>query len=473
MKELNHNSNYEFLGSFWFVGKPEEALSGKLTYTPEHGIKLELINPFIDSAIKIKDVKIMQAALIFNGEMMHFTLFDVFLSPTTTYMGSISTQYIKGNARVLVGGCWLENKQIKSLDIEYDNNLNNIFYAKGEEIVKALQYEKKPVKTSIGTIKLCTKYWGKTISSKEDIDELLWAFPKDTKKLEKIRKTLCANIENDSSMLFKRTSSFSIVSFENGTKLFDNYLKTEIIWRSFWELLTDYIILINRCWIKVLVHYDNEKDKKYYSSYPVLVSSFISNKNRANIHHKNFLPLNIDSFGKEFDLSKIYSPFSKWIDINKDKRLNILIYGISKIIHKSNFINSDDYVSLISYIETTMNFLGNKETNINTIINKYSNNKWRLSIKKVIGTLPKKVNIATFLTEVRNVITHPKAAMKEGGVYINFAMNDFKLQASYACLVGLLIKAILQYLYNFDEKKVDEYIDKVIQARRFYKIKYK
>lgn len=473
MKELNHNSNYEFQGKFWFLDKPESLLSGKLVYSPEKGIKLELLNLFTSSPIKLKASKVLHAALVINKELEYFTLFDVFLNSSITYSNRKNCQYINGSARALIWGKLLNDKQIKSLKIEYDEYFKSIIYEKGQEITEAIQYEKKPLKTSKGKIRLDTNFCGQFISSKEDVDELLWIYQGDHKVLSELKKHIWEVIKKDTSILCKRTTSYSTVSFENGNKIFNNYLKIEKIWRSFWELLNDHPITVSRAWVHVS-DYENNK-KKYYTYCPVLFSNInkTSQKRQSEFCHKNFLPINIDEFGKLRDLSKVFYPFTKWLDMNNDKKLYTLMTGISKIIYKKDFITADDYISLISYIETAMDFLGKRENKVETLIQHYADKKWLSSIQKIIGKAGTKDKTAKFLSEVRNVIIHPKSAMKTGGIYLNFAMDDIKLQAAYAYLVGLLMKAIMQYLYDFDKNKLNEYIKKVISSRRYYKIIYK
>ncbi len=41
--DLDQNSNYEWIWTFWFPDGEKDRLSGKVTYSPEQGIKLKLM----------------------------------------------------------------------------------------------------------------------------------------------------------------------------------------------------------------------------------------------------------------------------------------------------------------------------------------------------------------------------------------------------------------------------------------------
>lgn len=476
MMVFNHLSNYEFLGKFWYLEHKDTPITGRLIYTKNKGIKLELLNPTHIEIKIIKDAKIMHAVLLDEGEIRHATLLDVFIHPETIYVSSGAQQRIYGSARVLVGDGLLWNNKIVSLDVEYDRYFKNAVYYPGKEITHALQYAKQPMKTQIGKIKFDSQFTGHFISTEEDIDELCWTLPENEAKLEKLKKIIINYIKDNNIKFFKRISPYSIVSFENNSKTYDVYLNNEKIWRSFWEILINHHICVEQCWIKAYDNKSLETGKKYCSTYSVLIShinlcpDFDKYK---RIKSKHFLPLSIDSFGEDRNLSKIYLPFSKWINMSKDKRLNILMSGLTKIIYQQDIITTDDYMSLITYIETAMDFLGNKENRLNTLIDNYADQEWLKAVKSIVGKTPHKNNIAVFLTEVRNVITHPKSAGKASGIYMKFALDDIKLQAAYSYLTGLLFKAILKYLYDFEDNKLKQYIKEVISSRRVYKIIYK
>jgi len=41
--DWDQNSNYEWIGTFWFPDGEKDRFSGKVTYSPEQGIKLKLM----------------------------------------------------------------------------------------------------------------------------------------------------------------------------------------------------------------------------------------------------------------------------------------------------------------------------------------------------------------------------------------------------------------------------------------------
>lgn len=473
MKKFDQNETYEWSGSFWFPDQPQNLLSGKLTYAPEKGIKLELVT----SALYIrrdKAVKIMHASLFLDGNTKRFSIFDVYLSVRqTSYGDKVGSQLLIGNARYLVADYHAESQKMKSLEVEYDNHFNNIFCRDDSDLLSFMRYDDKPAKIKLGEISLSVKSWGTGIHSSETLDEMIWVYNRDNYKLEELKNAASPIIDKYKYDFHKRIDPYRTVFFKSGVKTFDKYIRLEAMWRSFWELVIDNSIAIKSVWAS-FPSIDHEK-KVYYSAKPVLFSYYRSGRDKTYPLHHLHLPLNIRSFGLDEDLAKIESAFNKWIDINSDSKWDLIRPGIKDIICENGLIYTEEYLSMFAYAETILDILSYKNTHPDQLIKTYAYKGWKPKVRSVISEkLGKNETLGGFLKEIRNTITHPKTAEKKKGIYINVARDQLKIQKLYGHLAGLVLKAILLYLHNFSKEEIDKYAKRAVDIRASYQsIKYK
>ena len=136
-------------------------------------------------------------------------------------------------------------------------------------------------------------------------------------------------------------------------------------------------------------------------------------------------------------------------------------------------IENEDFIILISYIETVLNILGEEKNNIDRLISKYADKQWKKEVSNLLKDLPKKETLGKKISELRNSIAHPKSAEKENGKYFAITNDEILMQKIYGYLAGLFIKMVLLHLYAFDKENLRKYIDRFIKLRsRITKIKY-
>lgn len=136
-------------------------------------------------------------------------------------------------------------------------------------------------------------------------------------------------------------------------------------------------------------------------------------------------------------------------------------------------VGNEDFIILVSYIQTVMNILGCKKDDIDQLISKYADKKWKNEVNKLLKNLPKKETLGTKISELRNSIAHPKSAEKGKGKYFAIITDEILMQKIYGYLAGLFIKMVLLYLYNFNKENLEKYIKRFIQARSgITKVKY-
>lgn len=128
-------------------------------------------------------------------------------------------------------------------------------------------------------------------------------------------------------------------------------------------------------------------------------------------------------------------------------------------------IGNEDFIILISYIQTVLNILGYKTDNIDQLISKYADEKWIKEVRKLLQSLPKDKTIGQKISELRNSIAHPKSAEKDNGKYFAVITDYILMQKIYGYLAGLFIKMVLLHLYNFDKTNLEKYIDRFIKTR--------
>ena len=179
------------------------------------------------------------------------------------------------------------------------------------------------------------------------------------------------------------------------------------------------------------------------------------------------------SFLGKNDLSKLQEPYEKWSQLYDDKKWKVVINGIKSIIYNNKLIGNEDFIILVSYIETVLNILGYKMNNIDQLISKYADDKWKSEVNNLLKDLPKKGSLGKKISELRNSIAHPKSAEKENGKYFAIITDEILMQKIYGYLSGLFIKMVLLHLYKFNNENLAKYIARFIQARSgITKVKY-
>ncbi|MGN7503702.1 MAG: hypothetical protein ACTHPO_12040 [Alphaproteobacteria bacterium] len=469
IKNLNQESSYEWIGTFWFPDKREDIFSGKISYSPDQGIKLSLSTP---NAVKSHEdgflsKKIMHA-VVAGEDHAHITLINVWLSPNVT-LGNPTISVLKGGAELLVADSWLENVSFNKMAFEYDDYFNNVFLLSVNKESDALRFSKsKPINLSSEcTLDLDLFSSGTTMYSAEDLDTVFWSFEEE--KLEQLKKVAKPIIEDGCYSIHRRRENNFVVTLFDGSKGFDSLKEKERIWREFWELIVDHRILIKYVWVYTPIPHDG--DKVTYLRRPALYSYYRSQGEGGKAPILQNYPINIYSFAeKASGLEVVENTINKWFELSQDKKFKPVMCGIRRALDSVHeMVDTTQFVSLISEIETFLDITGQMKTDIDNLIELYASEDWKESFFKIANNKSDKETLGKWSQGIRNSIVHPKACQKIAkGKYWEVASDPFHLQKIYAYLSGLYVKAVLLYLGGINTDHIEQYILRFIEVRASY-----
>ena len=476
--DLDQNSNYEWIGVFWFPDNERtDKFSGKVTYSPEQGIKLKLMlakNVLnFDCNTDFMSGKLMHATV--TGEKSgNVSLFNIWLNCTQLTVGEHPTVFQwAGDAELLIAGHLSENNVIDKIFISYDDSFNNIFLGPINRAYGSLRIsESKPIKLEEGcTIGMDLSSWLEPFYSVEELDTLISA--SDKTQMEKLKAVAKPIIEDGDFTFFRRTEDNLAVSFAMKNKGFESYRKVEFAWRQFWQFIADQHISIKKAWVCILGQ--NEENKRQNPSLSALFSDCgqrLAGKKPPSQHQ---LPITINGFGEEtseLNLSVIEKPILEWLRISNDKRYKPVLHGIQRAMQgKNKMVELPQYVSLVAEIETFLDLLGERNTNVDRLIELYADQEWKDKILELATDKSENETIGQWFHEIRNAIVHPKSSRdKNKGKYWNVASNPFTTQKAYAHLSGLYLKAILLALGNINPIHIDNYTKQYIRIRSSHKL---
>lgn len=479
--ELDYSKNYSFSGTFWFENEIDNRFSGTLEYTPEKGIMLSLVSTALNvtSYLLFRDfcaIQKMYGTIQYNGNSTNITLLDVMLGERgNSFSESGAFMLLEGGARFLIADIHLKENKIKSLNIEYDDCFKSIFFynTAPEEVAEIQPFIKKAIKSSNTNISFSVFYEQSPFYDVNQLDDMLCdTFPhKNKSPMKELKKVIAKFLEKHKHEIGIRKKIRSIITIKGR---FDNprkYIKIENKWRSFFELIIDKPITIKNA--SIGVECILEDSRKYTTQKAILFQQYPIPTQRGANWHKYHLPITIDSFLGKNDLSKVQEPYEKWSQLYDDKKWKVVIKGIKSIIYNNKLIGNEDFIILVSYIETVLNILGYKTNNIDQLITRYADKKWKNEVSNLLKNVPKKGTLGKKISELRNSIAHPKSAEKENGKYFAIITDEILMQKIYGYLAGLFIKMVLLYLYNFNKENLEKYIKRFIQARSgITKVKY-
>ncbi|MEI3582136.1 MAG: hypothetical protein V8R89_05655 [Alphaproteobacteria bacterium] len=473
LEEFDFSKNYNFSGVFWFENEFNSRFSGTLEYTPEKGIKLLLVSTVLNGTdyLLLRDfcaIQKMYGTLQYEGKSVNITLLDIVLGErSNTFGGNGCSRTFEGSARFLILDILLKTNRIKSLNIEYDDNFKSIFFyhISPEEVVEVQPYTKNAVRLSNANISFDVFYMSTPFYSADQLDDMLCDTIWHTKKspMKELKEIVSKFLETHQHEIGIRKKTRSVVKIKSRSSDLRKYIEIENKWRSFFELIIDKPIIIKNASIGVdCISVDN---RKYSTQKAILFQQYpIPTRKGAN-WRKFHLPISIDAFVGKNDLSKLQLPYEKWNQLYDDKKWTIIVNGIKSIIYKNDMIGNEDFIILISYIQTVLNILGYKTDNIDQLISKYADEKWIKEVRKLLQSLPKDKTIGQKISELRNSIAHPKSAEKDNGKYFAVITDYILMQKIYGYLAGLFIKMVLLHLYNFDKTNLEKYIDRFIKTR--------
>ena len=481
LDEFDYSKNYSFSGIFWFENEFDNRFSGTLEYTPEKGIRLSLVSTTLNgtSYLIFRDscaIQKMYGTIQHNGNSTNITLLDVMLGKRADVFGeSGASMLLEGNARFLIADIHLKENKIKSLNLEYDDCFKSIFFyhTSPEEVAEIQPFIKKTIKSSNTNISFSVFYVQSPFYDVNQLDDMLCdTFPhKNKSPMKELKKIIAKFLETHKHEIGIRKKTRSIITIKGRFDNLRKYVEIENKWRSFFELIIDKPITIKNA--SVGVEYILEDSRKYTTQKAILFQQYPIPTQRGANWHKYHLPITIDSFLGKNDLSKLQEPYERWSQLYDDKKWNVVINGIKSIIYNNKLIGNEDFIILVSYIQTVMNILGYKKDDIDQLILGYGDKKWERDVNNLLKNVPKKGTLGKKISEIRNSIAHPKSAEKENGKYFAVITDEILMQKIYGYLAGLFIKMVLLHLYAFNSENLEKYIDRFIQARSgITKVKY-
>lgn len=473
--ELDYCKNYEWIGTFWMPNKPDKEFSGKVSYSPENGIKISIFNTDSKRPTN-KSILVMHGIIRYGEQTIPITLLEVFLQCSGITMNIVLSEFVTGSVRAVVFGNLLENFVISGLYVDYDDNFYQ-FLSTNKNISSMVKFAQMPVVVDKTRISLeIVNATANTIYSADDFDDVICSFSaKSNAIMNSFKKHIQPFLDKNKYNLLKRLHTNIAIHIKSGYNKFKSYRMLEHKLRLFLEILLDCKININFSWIIVVKH--DKNNKIYHEAYPMLCRDFI-----PSLGHKHgklahdLMPITIKDFLINKDNNLLTISINKWLHLYDEPGWHNLITGAEDILHGGrSLINQKDYVMLISYIETLQNLRGkSKNGDINSFVLESLSTQWKTKIKCMLKYLQKQdKNLGNALCEIRNAIVHPKARNKNNGKYYAIANHELILQNVYGILAGAFIKGLMIEIYHIPEDKIDKYINNFIQTRSSYKhVKY-
>lgn len=468
---ISHFGNYEWMGEFWLPREKDKKLSGKVSYDPHKGIKIDLFtlidrnSPMPDPDTQGIAEKIMHAAVRHGNDTTILTLHNVILNQSEFY-GREDVALLSGWAEGLFINEYVLDDAFDAIFVEYDDYFNNAFFLVDKE-GDAFKYTKgeKIILHSDFCIEIGQSYKASAI---HNVDELLSNFFFKNKDDETKLKKLLDNSLGKGTAFFhqkKSTSSGTILRLPNSSVF--ELLEKESIWRNFWETLIDQPISIRKI---TLNKKTKELDGKVETSKSITYLSSLRRPEKIEAEAPNFhaLPISSLNFGREKCLSKFKISISNWFRINDDPKWDFTREGLKRFLKaKEEIIDTTEYVSLISEIEAFLDIRGEIDTNLDKLISLYASDQWIENFKTDFSLCTSKETIGQWATNIRNMITHPKS-LKNRRKNNEVFKDQIILQKVYAYVGGLLAKAILVYTTNLKEEDIEAYTMRVINDRKSY-----
>lgn len=462
-KALEHNESYEWTGLFWFPENEENKFSGTVTYSPESGIQIELLTTNFLSEDNLNR-KLVYGAV--TGDVTNsITLINVSLNLGTMHFGQTSVRVISGTAEYLLQGFMVDELTFDSIHIQYEEQLENIFFRPVFRERDILAYENSEISPGEGIkISMSLNSQGTGVYSEHDIDTIFWSHNEE--KFKEFKASMAKFLEDKSLKLFKRTSLFSTFKIEKPESTLRELCSIEEQWRSFWELLLDQELLSGSIWLKV--PYQREGDDKICTEMvPILRNHYKSikrNKKRSATILQH-LAININSFGgPRHALSVVNPAMTWWLQRKNDPSWNPVIYGVTRILkRKRQLAETPHYISLLAEIQTFLNLLNKEPENLDTLINQYATDEWKNSLSEILPLQGD--TLGKFLSDIRNAIVHPKGADLKYKRQLPIIQEINLFQKVFAYLAGLYVQAFLQEMGSISDDSIQKYIKQFIDFR--------
>lgn len=462
-KNLDHFETYEWTGLFWFPDNTEQQFAGKIQYSPEKGIQLELISTDFSSEDDL-DRKLLHGTI--SGEMAGpVTFFNVSLSLGGLHFGQSSMRTLRGNAEFLLHGFQIDDLHFDSIQVEYEKQFENIFFSPMRREQEILAFaEKAPISPEQGTrISLTMDTYGTWVSP-SDVDTLF--FSQNPDKFQEFKQSFSRLIEEPDLKLFRRTSLNPVFKIEKPESSLQTLFSIEYKWRQFWELLLDRDLMPINIWLRV--SYQMKDDEKVYSELKPLLKNHFKALRKPDERFTFILPhlpINITSFeGQGQDLSVVNPALTKWFSMKNDPKWTPVTFGVARILNnKRKLADTFHYVSLISEIKKLLGLLEKAPDTVATLVDTYATEDWKQELSSHLKTLNGDT-IGKFLSDIRNAISHPNSTT-DYSRHLAVIQDNNLFQKVYAYLAGLFLQVVIQELGSIPSSNIDEHIKAFIAYR--------
>lgn len=472
-KDLEHNQNYEWYGTFWFPADNDAIrYSGKVSYSPDKGIRLSLqgVDPSTDAIhlfFKQESLaqKIMHASVHGETGLKHLTLFNVFISVRA---GNLQEVHFSGTASALLCGVHCYENDLQGISLCYDKHFDNFFLFSGMEERDAIAYGKgKSISTDSGwEIAFRAASSGTPVSKPDDLNQIFWSF--DDPDLKELKAAVAPILEKKVNRLLQRSYTEFRTSIEKTDQDIDALLNQEKLWRSFFEVLLIHPVSV----LKANAYYDVEDSDGVVrkTTSPILCSSFVPRKQARQPQIIQKLPINYISIGSsDRNIADIKNCIDRWIEINTDDDWLPVIDGIKRLLKMDEaFGDTSQYSALKADIETFFDLINGKKGNIDILVKYAASDDW---LEKLVAefSFPNTSSIGEHMTRIRDSITHPVGTKNvANGFYGEIRKDPFKLQSAYAYLGGLYLKAILAHLGVANDEVREKYSQRFIDLHANY-----
>ena len=479
LEELDCTKNYSFSGVFWFGGEFKNRFSGTLEFTPEKGIRLSLVSTSLNGECLLMDgtcsIQKMYGTIQYKATSINITLLDVLLQERSRSFGNEITSFYEGTSKMLILNVHLKFHKVKAFNVAYEDNFRSIFFfhSPSIDIPEIEPYIGKSLNASNARISFDIFYSITPFYDADQLDNMLCdtLHRKKNSSIKELKKILIPFLKKHSHEIGIRKDPCLVVKIKGKSSNFNDYLKIENRFRSFFELLVYSSIQRKKMWFEI--ESISKNGTKQMEQKAVLIQQYPIPKHNTLSWHKLYMPITIDDFIGENDLSRIQNPYNIWNLMQDDKKWEMVLSGVKNIIYNRDLIKNEDFVILITYIETVLDLLGHKKNNLDECIQCYASESWKKEVTNLLKQLPKGTSLGDKISQLRNSIVHPKSAEKKEGKYFKVIINMILMQKVYAYTSGLLVKMILLHLHSFDKNRLEKYVERFIQLRSgFYEVKY-
>ncbi|NQV84247.1 MAG: hypothetical protein HQ494_10550 [Rhodospirillales bacterium] len=465
-KDLKHNESYEWYGTFWFpANEGVIKYSGKVSYTPNKGVLLSIqeIDPTtesVDRHLRRDHLarKIMHASVHGETGLKLLTLFNVEISGRQTNFHEV--QY-SGSALALICDVHCSENDLLGIYLQYDEHYGNFFLFSGNEEKDAIAFDNAEALHMDNGWKIAFRAAssGTSVYKPDDLNSIFWSF--DDPDLKELKEAVAPILEKKGSGLLRRSYTEFRTSLSKENQDFEDLLKQERIWRSFFELLLNHPVSVLKTNGVYEIELSDKKIRK--STSPILCSRFVPEKQSRKPPIIQNLPITFFHLGSpDQNLSDLKGCIEKWFEVNTNDDWSPVIDGINRLMKINEaFGDTSHYSALKADIETFIELANLGKGNIDTLIDYAASDEWKEKVSSELS-FPEKGTLGQHLTSIRDSIAHPVGSKnKANGIYDQVRKDPFKLQIAYAYMGALYLKAILTYLDAASEEVREKY------ARRF------